>query len=160
VETLRSLDLSPLDLSPPDLSPLDGDAATQTFDGLFGFLRRLVPADGVSLTTGSTLHRLARTGPQRLSDLAVREAVTQPAMSQLVSRLERDGLATREGDPADGRVVLVQISPAGRTLLRRRREERARRLAEVIAQLSPDDRATLAAALPVLDKLSDHLPNS
>lgn len=39
----------------------------------------------------ATLDRLF-TALRRLSDLAVREGVTQPAMTQLVSRLERDGL--------------------------------------------------------------------
>jgi DNA-binding MarR family transcriptional regulator len=138
----------------------DRDAASGIFDRLFGMLRRLVPSDGLSLTTGSTLHRLDRHGAARLSDLAAREGVTQPAMSQLVSRLERDGLASRETDPADGRVVLVQITRAGRDLLARRREARAQRLAELVAGLSAEERATLAAALPVLDKLSDLLPNS
>jgi DNA-binding MarR family transcriptional regulator len=114
---------------------------------------RLTPADGTSLTAASTLRRLEQSGPHRLCDLAVAEGVTQPAMTQLVSRLERGGLATRGGDPADGRVVVVRITAAGRELLRRRRAARADRLSGLLADLDPADRAAIVAALPALDRL-------
>jgi DNA-binding MarR family transcriptional regulator len=133
--------------------------AAVTFERLFALLRRLVPADGLSLTAASALRRLERSGPHRLSDLAAREGVSQPAMTQLVSRLERDGLADRSADAADGRVVRVAITPAGRELLRRRRAARADRLAGLLAGLAPADRAAIAAALPALDRLADRLPS-
>jgi DNA-binding MarR family transcriptional regulator len=75
-------------------------------------------------------------------------------MTQLVSRLERDGLATRASDPADGRVVVVRITDAGRERVRERRKIRSRRLAELLAELPPADRAAIGAALPALDRLS------
>jgi DNA-binding MarR family transcriptional regulator len=80
-------------------------------DRLVRLLRHLTPRDDISLTTASTMRALDRYGPQRLSDLAVRERVTQPAMSQLVSRLERGGYARRRGDAADARVVIVELTP-------------------------------------------------
>ncbi|MBO0851067.1 MAG: MarR family transcriptional regulator, partial [Pseudonocardia sp.] len=83
----------------------------------------------MSLTTASTLARLDLTGPSRLSDLAAREGVTQPAMTQLVSRLERQGLAERRGHPDDRRVVMVHLTASGRSTLAQRRSHRADRLA-------------------------------
>lgn len=80
-------------------------------------------------------------------------------MTQLVSRLERDGLAERRTDPADGRVVVVRIADAGRELLRRRREARADKLAELLATLTAEERATVLAALPALDKLAGLHPS-
>jgi DNA-binding MarR family transcriptional regulator len=139
---------------------LDETAIANSFERLFGLLRRLVPSDGLSLTTASTLRRLDHAGPHRLSDLALREGVTQPAMTQLVTRLERDGLATREPDPSDGRVVVVHVTEVGRELLRRRRAIRADRLAGLLAGLDPAEAAALTAALPVLDRLADLLPPS
>src|SRR5271167_2080748 len=59
----------------------------------------------VSLTSGSTLATLERTGPQRITDLAVIEGVTQSAMTVLVQALESSGLVERHGDPADKRVT-------------------------------------------------------
>jgi DNA-binding MarR family transcriptional regulator len=124
------------------------------FERLFELLRRVSPPGDMSLTTASTLRRLERHGPHRLSDLALAEGVTQPAMTQLVSRLERDGLAERRGDPADGRVVVVRITRAGREIVRRRRARRAESLAGLLAELSPADRSAIVAALPALERLS------
>src|SRR5205085_4352762 len=61
----------------------------------------------VSLTAASTLATLARTGPRRLTDLAVNEGVTQPSMTAVVSQLEDLGFVERRRAPGDGRVVLV-----------------------------------------------------
>ena len=116
--------------------------------------RSLSPASGLSMTAAATLAGLERLGPQRLTLLAAREGVTQPAMTQLISRLEESGLVRREPSPDDGRVVLVALTEQGRATLAHRRSARAERLAGIIAQLSPDHRAALAAALPALDALA------
>jgi DNA-binding MarR family transcriptional regulator len=112
-----------------------------------------VPRD-LSMTTLSTLATLERFGPRRLTELATLEGVTQPAMTQIVSRLEREGLAERRGEPTDGRVVVVRITEAGRADLARRREAQAALLAALLAELSEADRAAIAAALPALDRLT------
>ena len=138
---------------------LDHVALAASFDRLFATLRRLAPTQDISLTAASTLRSLERSGPHRLSDLAGREGVSQPAMTQLVSRLERDGLVARGTDPNDGRVVLVCLADAGREVLRRRREVRTARLAELVAALTPPDRAAIMAALPALDRLGELLPS-
>ena len=122
---------------------------------LFEVLRRLNPRDGLSLTAASTLRRLERTGARRLTDLAAAEGVTQPAMTQLVSRLEREGLVSRGGDPADGRVVVVSVTAAGRAAVRKRRAARIRALSGVLKELPPAERAALAAAAPALDRLAE-----
>ncbi len=109
----------------------------------------------MSLTAVATLADLERFGARRVTELAVFEGVTQPAMTQLVTRLEREGLVERRDDPADGRAVVVEITGDGRAVLAARREAQAQRLAELLAELSEEDRAALAAALPVLDRLTD-----
>jgi DNA-binding MarR family transcriptional regulator len=126
---------------------------TATFEGVFDLLRRLTPAEGMSLTTAATLGRLDRRGQHRLSELACAEGVTQPAMTQLVSRLERDRLAERCSDPADRRVVLVRITEAGREAIRRRRTARMDRMAELLPALPAPDQEAILAALPALDRL-------
>lgn len=116
-------------------------------------LRRLSPPSGLSLAAAATLATLERSGPQRLTELAAREGVTQPAMTQLVSRLQGEGLVTRDIDPSDGRVVRVGITDAGRAALAHRREVRSRRLAQLLARLSPADRDALLAAVPAIEAL-------
>src|SRR6202047_4128693 len=81
---------------------------------LIGLVRARSPADGLSLTAAATLATLERSGPRRLTGLAVQEGVTQPAMTQLIARLQNAGLVRREADPADGRVVQVWLTEQGR----------------------------------------------
>ena len=121
---------------------------------LIGLLRSLSPADGLSATAAATLATLERSGPRRLTALAVQGGVTQPAMTQLIARLEDTGLVRREADPADGRVVQVRLTDQGRDTLARRRAVRAERLAVILDRISPQDRAALGAALPAIDALA------
>jgi DNA-binding MarR family transcriptional regulator len=129
-------------------------ALATDFERIVGLFRSLSPASGLSMTAAATLAGIERLGPQRLTLLAAREGVTQPAMTQLITRLEESGLVRREPSADDGRVVLVAITELGRATLARRRSARAERLAGIIAQLSPDHRAALTAALPALDALA------
>jgi DNA-binding MarR family transcriptional regulator len=124
-----------------------------TLDRLYRLLRRILPPDNLSLTAASTLKRLESGDTLRLTDLSVLEGITQPAMTQLVSRLEKENLAQRVKDSSDGRVVLIRITEAGREALRARREIRARRLGELLAALPDADREAIVAALPALDRL-------
>jgi DNA-binding MarR family transcriptional regulator len=105
------------------------------------------------MTTASTLSRLAATGPKRLGELAEDEGVTQPAMTQLVSRLQGEGLVERRPHPDDRRVVMVHISTAGRRLIREVRTRRAHLSYEVLRALPVEDTAAIAAALPAFSRL-------
>src|ERR1700744_3026307 len=129
-------------------------ALTVDLERIMGLYRSLPAPDGLSLTAAAPLAAIERYGPQRLTALAAREGVTQPAMTQLISRLEDAGQVRRESDPDDGRVVLVAITDAGRATLAHRRESRASRLAVILAELTPDQLAALDAARPALDALA------
>src|ERR1700751_1343597 len=151
---------------PPDpeaRGPLAEDALTEeplaagvaaARERLIGLFRSLSPASGLSLTAAATLATLERSGPSRLTWLAVREGVTQPAMTQLIARLEDAGLADRAADPADGRVVQVRITADGRAMLAGRRAVRAERVAGLLARPSPDERGALAAGPPAMGGLA------
>ena len=129
-------------------------ALTVDLERILGLFRSLTEPGGLSLTAAATLASIERFGPQRLTALAAREGVTQPAMTQLISRLEDAGQVRRESDPDDGRVVLVTITDAGRATLAHRRDSRATRLAAILGQLSPEHLAALDAARPALDALA------
>ncbi|WP_432840183.1 MarR family winged helix-turn-helix transcriptional regulator [Dactylosporangium sp. CA-092794] len=138
-------------IHPP--AELDGAALANSLERVVSLLRRLALADGISQSKATTLRTLETYGPCRLSELATLEGVTQPAMTQLVSRLELDGYAERRACAEDARVVMVHLTPAGADLLRRRRDARAHRLMELAERLTADDRAALAAASSALDRL-------
>jgi DNA-binding MarR family transcriptional regulator len=153
----------PAEQGPAEQGPADWGVADQglasgvaaAFERLIGLFRSLSPASGLSLTAAATLATLERSGPCRLTWLAVREGVTQPAMTQLIARLQEAGLVNRAADPADGRVVQVRITADGKAMLARRRAVRAERLAGLLDRLSPDERDALAAALPAMDALAN-----
>jgi DNA-binding MarR family transcriptional regulator len=111
----------------------------------------------LSLTSALTLGRLNAHGPIRLTTLAAAEGISQPSMTELIQRLQRQGLATRISDPEDGRVVLVNITEAGRALLDDQRRDRRNRLAGLLDALSPEDEAALTlatqVALPIIRRL-------
>jgi len=109
----------------------------------------------LSLTAVSTLATLLRTGPRRLTDLAVYEGVTQPSMTSVVTQLEDLGFAERRRAPGDGRVVLVTITRAGTQYLRSMRCAGASVFTALIDKLGEDEVAALHAALPALRHLLD-----
>jgi DNA-binding MarR family transcriptional regulator len=129
----------------------NGDLGEALYTLAAGVIRRR--SRTLSLTALSTLATLERTGPRRLTDLAVTEEITQPSMTSLVSQLEQSGFAERRRDRVDGRVVLVAITRAGRQLVRERRRVGAQTLTELIDKLDEQDAAELKAALPALLRL-------
>lgn len=136
------------------------DDVADALDEMAGLvLRHLTDREGLSITALACLSRLQREGPLRLTTLATSEAVSQPSMSQLVQRLERQGLVSRVGDPEDGRASLVALTGPGRTLLSDRRDARHRRLAELLTELPEQEVAALRlamnVALPVVRRLAD-----
>jgi len=132
---------------------MDSSEVAAGLERLLSLIRWLSPP-GLSLTAAATLTTLERSGPRRLTALAADEGVTQPAMTQLVGRLQSGGLVERCADPDDGRVVYVSLTEAGRELVARRRAARAERLSVLLATLSPADQEALAAALPAMNALA------
>jgi DNA-binding MarR family transcriptional regulator len=134
--------------------PGDRMAAAEAIYPLLTAAVRHQPRD-ISLTAASTLATVERTGPRRITDLAVTEGVTQPSMTALVTALERAGLAERRADPRDQRVVLVALTAAGADYLRSRRRAGTETLARLIGKLPPDEAAALLAAAPALRHLHE-----
>ena len=134
--------------------PGDRVAAAGAIYTLLTAAERHQPRD-ISLTAASTLATVERTGPRRITDLAVTEGVTQPSMTALVTVLARAGLAERQADPRDQRVVLVALTAAGADYLRSRRRAGTEALARLIGKLPPDEVAALLAATPALRHLHE-----
>lgn len=108
----------------------------------------------LSLTASATLATLDRTGPRRITDLAVIEGVTQPAMTVLVRVMEESGLVERRRDPSDKRVTRVSLTEAGASYVRTRRRAGVDAFVRLIDQLPDDQVEALRAALPALRHLA------
>jgi DNA-binding MarR family transcriptional regulator len=119
-------------------------------------VRRLRAEHRFPLSHGAVLGRLDREGAQSVSDLAVAERVRPQSMAQTVADLEGDGLVERRPDPADGRRALVSLTEQGRSTLDADRRHREGWLARAIADdLTPEERALLREAVPLLRRLAE-----
>jgi len=108
-------------------------------------------AHGLSLGLLSALSSVVRSGPVRPSDLARTEAVAAPTLTRLIAELERRGFLTRRQDPADGRSYLVEATDAGADAVLQALAERADHVAALLADLTDDQVAYIAIALPALE---------
>lgn len=124
---------------------------------LFVALREHSIASGTSMHQARVLARLRAVGPSRITDLAVAMQVSQPAMTELVQRLQGQGWVRREADDNDGRAVRISLSPEGDEALDAVVAQRARVLGEALAQLTEPDQSALADALGPLERLADAL---
>ncbi len=128
-------------------------AVAEQLDRLILWARRKSPPP-LSSSAITTLDTLAESGPQRISDLAEHERVTQPGMTTMVNRLEASGHAERVPDPTDGRATLVRITTEGRRLLAERARARAAVLEAELATLPTSDQRALLGALDVIGRLT------
>ncbi|GGX71244.1 MarR family winged helix-turn-helix transcriptional regulator [Streptomyces anandii] len=120
-------------------------------------VRRSATAGGLSTAASSALARLGREGPYRLTELARTEGVSQPNMTQLVTRLERGGLVRRAADASDGRGVVVRATDLGLEVFRQRRAERAEALSRLVEELPAVEQRAVRVALPALARvIRDH----
>jgi DNA-binding MarR family transcriptional regulator len=112
-------------------------------------------APGLSRSAASVLARLRAAGPQRVTDLALWESVSQPSMTTLVNRLAEQELVERTGDATDRRAVLVAITDAGLERLAERQRARAEALEFRMTILDDEEREILTQAAPLLQRLAD-----
>jgi DNA-binding MarR family transcriptional regulator len=117
--------------------------------------RRLRQESGTDLSPSLTaaLATIDRHGPLSPSGLAELEHVRRPTATRMVARLEEEGLVLRKADPADGRVSVVTLSAAGRTLLKRIRGRKTAYLARRLRELSDAELADLERAAAILERL-------
>jgi DNA-binding MarR family transcriptional regulator len=115
-------------------------------------LRREDDASGLPAPQLSALSVIVFGGPITLGALAAAEQVRPPTITKLVATLETAGLVEREIDADDRRVVRVRATARGSRLLQDGRQRRVALLTASLTQMSASDRATLAKAIPILEK--------
>lgn len=76
------------------------------------------------------------------------------SVSTLVNQLTEAGMLRREQDPADRRSARLLLTDAAADRLRSWRAARVALLADALDELAPEDRQTLAAAVPALARLT------
>jgi len=136
-------------------SPPDTELAAQLRHAIARTGRRLRQEAGTGLSP-SLLMALAvieREGPLTPSELAARERIQRPTVTRILARLEAAGLVGRAADPADGRSSLVSATADGRALIAASRTRKDAFLSARLDGLGPEDRATLARAAALLERM-------
>ncbi|MGD0991562.1 MAG: MarR family transcriptional regulator [Gemmatimonadales bacterium] len=100
------------------------------------------------------LQQLADAPAVSLNDLAARTMTHKSSVSVVVSRLVARGFVRRERSAADGRGVVVTLTPAGRRALRRAPDSAQTRLMAALQRL---DRKELAGFARLFERFTDEL---
>ncbi len=87
------------------------------------------------------------------AQIAAQLRLSRPTVSNLLGTMEAEGLVERSPDPSDGRRVVVRASARALDLFDRFDAANSRLVAEAAAALDDGERAALAEALPVLERL-------
>jgi DNA-binding MarR family transcriptional regulator len=111
-------------------------------------------AGDVTASQLSALSTVAKHGEVSLGELAAIERIAPPSMTRIAAALEEQGLLERRADAADRRVARVVVSPAGEALLAENRTRRDAFLAARLQDLTTEERAILAKAVPLLERLA------
>lgn len=115
-------------------------------------VRRTDPKTGVPAAQLSALSVLMG-GPRTLGELAAAEQVRPPTMTKVVQELERAGLASRERDPEDARVVRLRSTAKGQRILQRGRDMRITELERRLRGLDAEELATLERAVGIIERV-------
>jgi DNA-binding MarR family transcriptional regulator len=106
---------------------------------------------GLSFAKQGALSELASAGePLTLSQLAARLSCVRSNMTQLVDRLESDGLVRRLDDPEDRRSVRAELTALGKEKQRAGEKAIKRVQTEFASSLTTRERTALEAALGAL----------
>ena len=106
---------------------------------------------GLSMAKHSALTRLEEAGePLTLGELAEKLSCVRSNITQLVDRLEADGLVRRVADPSDRRSVRAELTQLGREKQEAGAVELSKVQSEISGQLAAGDLASLESALSAL----------
>ncbi len=118
---------------------------------------RLERADeALTLSKLSILGLLYREGASTASELARREHVRPQSLTRVLASLEKKGFVSRQPNGADGRSLLITLTPEGKKALGADiRKKEAWLGKEMERILAPDERGLLLQASRLLDRLTE-----
>ena len=116
-------------------------------------LRKETEQFGVTSRQVTLLWLVKQSPGLTLRALAEAEAISAPALSGHIDRLERAGLLVRVRSAVDRRRVGLELTPEGERLLRSVRERRTAWLAERLNGLEPEAQRAIEEAIEPLREL-------
>ena len=146
------------DMTTSTVSRTDAGLASTLRLSVMRLRRRLVaerdPGNDLSIGQMAVLGSLNAKDELTVGELAARERVQPPSMTRTVGCLADGGYVERRSSESDRRQVIVAITDKGRRTVKADRARRDEWLAQRLAALTPDERAALREAAPILEKIS------
>lgn len=96
------------------------------------------------------LFYLVHNGPLPISKMAKELCISKPNMTPVIDKLVEDGLVTRDYDPTDRRVILIQATPKAIEVLKEGKEYIKEVIKEKLSPLSDEDISNLSSSLDSL----------
>lgn len=87
--------------------------------------------------------------------LATAERVQPPSMTRVIASLSDLGMVSRAPHPTDGRQAIVTLAPKGSEVITAELDAREEWLSARLAELTVQERETLAAAMPIMQKITN-----
>jgi DNA-binding MarR family transcriptional regulator len=120
-----------------------------------GLRKELTDSTGYSMTELETIGHLFKTEKMLPTELARETRITTQSMSQILSKLESQGVIVKTPAQTDKRKVYISITEFGTELIKRTQYERDLWLIEGFEQsLDKKELELLEKALPILYKLT------
>lgn len=106
-------------------------------------LRPPLRDDGLTGGQLGVLEALLHLGPMVQSELADKLLTSRSNLTTLIDNLERDGLVRRRRSEEDRRQIQVSLTDEGRDLIEDVFPRHAKRIAELMGELEPDEQEQL-----------------
>lgn len=92
-------------------------------------------------------------GSYNLGELAEKQGVSLPTMSNSVSTLVERGWITRRSSKSDRRVIIVELTPLGEQILADIQARVEERVVEMLSDLSQNELEQLTGSMEILDNV-------
>jgi DNA-binding MarR family transcriptional regulator len=140
--------------SDPSSDALAADL-TMAVGRLLRRLRAEANPSELNLSQMGALARLEQGGPMTTADLARAELMKPQSMGAILASLEQEGLIERQPHPTDRRQVYFVLTASGAAVRTKHRAAKQDWLVRALAELDPDARRTLAAAIPIIQQVGE-----
>lgn len=112
--------------------------------------RDILDEFNITIPQFNALLLLRENGDMTIGDLGAKMYLASSTATDLIDRMERDGLVIRERDSSDRRVVRLHMQEKGHQMIREVLENRKRYLSEILSRLSPDEIEALKKSMESL----------
>ena len=120
-----------------------------------GLRKQTQAANTYSMTEIETISHLIRNGSLLPTELASLTRITTQSMSQIIKKMEEEGIIKRTPSKEDKRKVYISLTSSGKKTVEKTRYEKDEWLKTIIEKsLSTKEKELLIKALSVLNKLS------